>query len=150
YADALELAEDLHRFQAGEPIQARPVGRAERLIKWVRRRPAPATAYGLGVLVLLLVTSAVGVLRLWRHAESARQDAAAARYYHAVNLALREWHENELARAEQLLQVCPAMLRGWEWHYVRRLCHSELVALKGHTDRVLGVAYSPDGRHLAS
>src|SRR5262249_11356731 len=54
YVDALELAEDLRRFQAGEPIQARPVGRAERLVKWTRRRPALAAACGLGVLVLLL------------------------------------------------------------------------------------------------
>ena len=42
YASALELAEDLRRAQAGEPIQARPVGRGERLVKWCRRHPAVA------------------------------------------------------------------------------------------------------------
>src|SRR5207247_1833664 len=41
-------------------------------------------------------------------------------------------------------------LRGFEWHYLRRLCHSDLLTLKGHTGNVCSVAYSPDGNRLAS
>src|SRR5262249_29220091 len=42
YASALALADDLRHFQNNEPIEARPVGRLERGVKWVRRRPAVA------------------------------------------------------------------------------------------------------------
>src|SRR5205807_5841534 len=42
YATALDLAADLHRFLAGQPIAARPAGVLERAAKWARRRPAVA------------------------------------------------------------------------------------------------------------
>ncbi len=42
YGSALELAEDLRRFRAGETILAQPVGLLERGLKWVKRRPLEA------------------------------------------------------------------------------------------------------------
>jgi hypothetical protein len=41
-------------------------------------------------------------------------------------------------------------LRGFEWYYWDRLCHSDLLTLKGHTGWVWSVAFSPDGQRLAS
>ena len=40
YGSAESLAEDLERWLAGEPIQARRSSSWERLRKWARRRPA--------------------------------------------------------------------------------------------------------------
>lgn len=53
YATARQMGEDLERFLRHEPIAARPVGRVERGVRWMRRHPGrTATA---GVILLLLV-----------------------------------------------------------------------------------------------
>jgi len=60
YASALAMAEDLERFQAGEPIRARPVGQTERLWRWCRRNPVVAAL--MATVLLLLVALSGGAL----------------------------------------------------------------------------------------
>jgi serine/threonine-protein kinase len=63
YGSALALAEDLERFLAGQPIQARPVGVWERGVKWARRRPLVVAAVaGLVVAFIALGAGAGWVL----------------------------------------------------------------------------------------
>jgi serine/threonine-protein kinase len=49
YATAAELAADLRRFLAGEPVRARRAPPWERVVKWARRRPAVALLLALCV-----------------------------------------------------------------------------------------------------
>jgi tRNA A-37 threonylcarbamoyl transferase component Bud32 len=58
YQTAGALAADLRRWSAGEPIQARPVGRSERLWLWAKRNLALTITFGLGVVTLVAVTGA--------------------------------------------------------------------------------------------
>jgi hypothetical protein len=58
YQSADELAEDLRRFLAGEPIKARRTGELERLRLWCRRKPAVAALTA--TLLLLVLMVAVG------------------------------------------------------------------------------------------
>jgi serine/threonine-protein kinase len=73
YPTVAALADDLRRFQAGEPIRARPVGRAGRLWRWARRRPAVASL--LVVSFALLAAGLAGVTWQWRRAEGQRDRA---------------------------------------------------------------------------
>jgi tRNA A-37 threonylcarbamoyl transferase component Bud32 len=74
YPTAADLAADLGRFLAGEPIQARPAGRVERLWRLCRRNPQVA-ALTAGVVVLLVLGTVVASV-LWMQAESARRREA--------------------------------------------------------------------------
>jgi WD40 repeat protein/serine/threonine protein kinase len=72
-----------------------------------------------------------------------------------MNLAQHAWEKGGVVRMVELLeQLRPKTgeteLRGFEWHYLYRLCHGELLTLKGHTRPVNSVVYSPDGKRLAS
>jgi WD40 repeat protein/tRNA A-37 threonylcarbamoyl transferase component Bud32 len=171
YASAEELANDLRRFQAGEPIRARPVGMVERVAKWVRRRPAVTGLLGSSTLAALaLVVAIVGSFYSSRleaerdTAEGARARAEQANrgeeeqrrkaetflYFSRIALAEREWTANNVGRTGQLLNECPVALRGWEWDYLQRLCHADLRTLRGHGQAVGSVAFSPDGQRLAT
>jgi WD40 repeat protein len=169
YASAHGLAADLQRLLAGEPIHARAVGTGERLLKWAKRRPAPAAAIGVTCLaaVLLVVLSAAFNIRLAE--EKGETDQALQRevqtnneltralererrtlYYHQISLAHHEWLANNVVRTKELLEACPPELRQWEWRYLNRLRQSGFVTFQGHTAEVTGVAFDPRGKHVAS
>jgi serine/threonine protein kinase len=61
YATARELADDLRRHLAGEPVRARPVGRVEKLRLWSRHNPVAAS-----LLAAVTLGSAVGLWHLSR------------------------------------------------------------------------------------
>jgi WD40 repeat protein len=75
YASAEWLADDLRRFENGEPILARTIGRAERIRLWIRRHPATAVAVGAAAVLLLTITtgSLIAAVSLKRAADAAER-----------------------------------------------------------------------------
>lgn len=58
YASAFALAEDLERWLAGDAIQARPIQKTERFLRWCRKNPKVTTL--LACLTLLLIGISIG------------------------------------------------------------------------------------------
>jgi len=86
---------------------------------------------------------------------STQAELRSALYAAHMKLAQRSWEENDPARMRALLeQHRPRLgqtdMRGFEWYDLYRLCHAELLTCLGHTGHVHGMAYSPDGKRLAS
>jgi WD40 repeat protein len=77
------------------------------------------------------------------------------RYDSQIELADRAFREKHFGRALDLLDAqrpgpAEGDLRGVEWHQIWRLGHGSLFTLPGHEDEVRCVAYSADGKRLAS
>jgi WD40 repeat protein len=98
YASALELRADLERYLDGKPINARPIGNAERTWRWCRRNPYLAAALGL-VAMLLVGIAAVstwysaklrGELIRTRQVEQAEREANQAAQERLFNVYISE------------------------------------------------------------
>ena len=168
YESAEAMAEDLRRFAADEPIQARRLGRVERTLRWCRRHPWPsglAAGLALALIVGTLISTAFA---LQARTEAARANQATVRserqrdqaesllYAAEINLADRDLAANNLdlvrRRLAELVPSRPEEIdrRGFEWYYLQRVCRQELRALRGHEGPVKSVKFAVDGRRLAT
>jgi serine/threonine-protein kinase len=126
YQSADELAEDLQRFVNDEPIKARRIGAAERLVRWCRRNPAVASLTA-AVLVLMAVGTAVStwqavVANLARadlatkNAELAAEQAKVEARFELAQKAIAMFHtgvsEDMLLKNDQFTELRTKLLEG--------------------------------------
>jgi WD40 repeat protein/serine/threonine protein kinase len=154
YQTAAGLGADVRRFLCDEPVQACPPSAWYRFRKLARRnRRALVTvsvltlAAGVGVGAL-----AVSTVLVWKANKELRESVDRERreaYFQRITVAHRELSMDNLDAALRALEDCPEDLRGWEWHYLMRLCKVNPLVIRD-TAEVNGVAFSPDGERLAS
>ena len=131
YASASELASDIARHMANEPVMAGPPRIGYRIRKFSRRHRGLLAA-GSAVALALLVGAIVSFwlyLRAVREQEKAESESYAATLV-AADLQLRS---GQVENARSGLANTPPALRGWEWRH-----------LMARMDQSIATIYSPE------
>jgi WD40 repeat protein/serine/threonine protein kinase len=134
-----------------------------------RKRRRVAVALGSLVLLVLIVGIVATLSQYQRRVEQrdhldkeiglkkiALTEARENLYAIHMNIVQKEYEANNFVQARELLDNWVPKnkedkdLRGFEWHYWNRLVPQEGLTFTGHTGWVLSVAFSSDGRRLAS
>ncbi len=172
FASAQELAEELQRFLAGEPIHSRAISSLQRGWRWCRRNPV-VTGLAIAVAVSLLIGFAATFWQ-WRiakrnFAEASKARGAAETSQQETHAALKE-SESRLARVYverglnnndvdphsglpwlvQALQTEPEDSPARDMHRLRiGLMLQELPALIGFWPDAVDAQFSDDGSRVA-
>jgi WD40 repeat protein len=170
YPSAETLADDLDRWLADLPIQARRASPLEHVVKWARRKRAAAALVALAAALALIAPLAIRNLISTARLRTVVAKAGAAldnekqkrvdaeiqlvdmedeTYFKQLIAAERAWEGFDPEHADLLLDRCPDRLRGWEWRHLWRKFHSELQTLKGHNGFLCAVSFTPDGTEIA-
>lgn len=169
YASALDLADDVRRFLADEPVRACPEPWNDRARRWLGRHRGSVTI-GFFALMLVLLASLGGSFYLlsnsWERerderarTDEAREEARLARYVAAIRLG------QQMADGGGLDGLTPVLdgqkplagdrdLRGFEWYLlskrVRRAADGGVQNLTLPDQSFLCVALSPEGKRVAA
>ena len=170
YESAAALADDLDNYLEDRPISARPAGRIERTVKWVRRHPLVAafigsTALGILSFIILGIWAYVAVTERAHAAELAQEQATIS-----ANESKRRLIRLAVTNGSQLLDKGERLAgTGWfaealkldennkatETIHRKRiaavLAHCPILAqLWEHESSVIDLALSPDGTIIAT
>ena len=96
YSSAAEIAEELRRFERGEPIHARPIARVERAWRLCRRNPLISALSGAVALALVLGTA----ISTWQAIRATNAQGRAERERNLKDVALRRTQQSLLAEQQ--------------------------------------------------
>jgi WD40 repeat protein len=167
YASAAELAADLRRYLAGEPVLARRIRRWRRAGRWLMRRStlgALAAAFLFGVVILgigiawhfyeLRTYQIAGLKRdaeFHREARIVRQN----QYVDDLRLAGELWAGGRRTEMLDILRRHEPKpgeedLRCFVWHYLWDIAHRQPATMRHERGEVFHASFSRDGRTLAT
>jgi serine/threonine protein kinase/WD40 repeat protein len=82
--------------------------------------------------------------------EQARAAAEQALSVNRINLAEQYWQGNNVVQSRRILDLCPPSARGWEWRYLDRLHHANLLTLAGNGQFTTDLQFNNDGKRMAA
>ncbi len=183
YQSSGELAADLRRYLDGEIVRARGRGTVRKSFTWISRKKFSAAAVLMGSLALAVLVFAAAWFMVSQQDPRENFDGTPiltddpeklreGRYLADVKRAAELWTDNSrrhhdqphvnMAMRELLQPHIPGSaerdLRGFEWHYLWKLCHAEdyapplekMFQIDGHQGAVYFLRFAPDQRTFAS
>jgi WD40 repeat protein len=162
YQSASELAADIRRYLADQPVLAQPPTTFYRLWKFARRNKPLVFGVAAAFMALLIGTVATTSQAILATRERNRAQAAEARaleqrqiaemraYAATIAAAHAALNMNDVATARPLLAAAAPELRNWEWEYLMARLDVSRQTLVAHQGKVWGVAYHPTQPWLAS
>jgi WD40 repeat protein len=155
YQTVAELLQDIVAHCQHRPIAAAPPGVGYWVHKFCRRhRLAVALAacvVGAGAIGVTSTLVALG--RATRNrivAERASQQAELDAYAANIRAAESALEAGDVQRAGAALAATNPASRGIEWEILHARCDESAGVLQGHSGRVIGAVYAPDGQTLLS
>ncbi len=194
YATARELAEEVERWLADEPVRAWPEPWTVKARRWTSRHRVLVSSAAACLVVALAALGAGNVLlsqanetirnreaetrqanenlkksndetkaanskleiseknalELARTEKEARELAEDRYATSTMMLARSRFEENQAALAEDLLEQVPDKFRFTPWRFLKHYVEGSLFTCRGHTAPLTSVAFTADGRALAS
>lgn len=159
YPTAKDLAREVERWLADEPVEAWPEPWRVRARRWASRH-RPLVASIAAALVVGLVASLVAAVFLSaaydnlkqtnKDLEEEKEKAAEMLAVNTTMLAQSRWREGQLELAGELLAQVPPRFRFGGWGFLKRQLEGGLFTMSGHPGGATAVCFSPDGTLLAS
>jgi WD40 repeat protein len=167
YATAQDLTAELGRFLNDEPIQARPITRAERVWRWCQRKPALAGTLAAALLLLsaLFIGGPVLTYRINQALKREQAEGLKARQNQYASDMFRAYAALNQGDVFSVLRLLdrnrPAGtfgpfsrnsqpssdIRGWEWRYLWQQCRGQQLFILGyHTNGASTVGFLSDGK----
>jgi WD40 repeat protein/predicted Ser/Thr protein kinase len=146
YQSAGELAADLRRHLANEPIRARPASTFYRARRFASRHKQLVVgtmlvfAALLGATVLSLITA--------REAKENARFARSQAYQARLAAAVAALSEHDVAAAASHLEQAPEEMRGWEWRHLHSRLDDRLSSSAAEPGEALSLLSGPEGIHI--
>ncbi|HYH94881.1 WD40 repeat domain-containing serine/threonine protein kinase, partial [Hyalangium sp.] len=168
YATALELAEDLRRFQTGQIVGAHVYSVAERFRRFVRRHKAAVSVSAVALLALITLGT-VSILRILVERDRAERERAVAELARSDSERARQQTQERadeltLLHARTAVERDPNEAITWlrslspaftRWSAVRTIAADAQARgfasiLQGHAQTINDVAFTRDGKALVT